>query len=66
LSAEAEQVLSAFTMGAVDFAALAANAISFGLLWAYKLATPTCAQPGYALGMMCLAIWPCFLAQRVS
>jgi Co/Zn/Cd efflux system component len=27
---------SAFTMGAVGFAALAANAASFGLLWAYR------------------------------
>ena len=27
---------SAFTMGAVGFAALAANATSFGLLWAYR------------------------------
>jgi Co/Zn/Cd efflux system component len=27
---------NAFTMGAVGFAALAANAISFGLLWAYR------------------------------
>src|SRR5262249_6681870 len=27
---------SAFTMGAVGFAALAANAVSFGLLWAYR------------------------------
>jgi Co/Zn/Cd efflux system component len=27
---------SAITMGAVGFAALAANAISFGLLWAYR------------------------------
>jgi len=26
----------AFTMGAVGFAALAANAASFGLLWAYR------------------------------
>ena len=29
---------SAFTMGAVGFAALAANAVSFGLLWAYRRA----------------------------
>jgi Co/Zn/Cd efflux system component len=28
---------SAFTMGAVGFAALAANAASFGLLWAYRV-----------------------------
>jgi hypothetical protein len=27
---------SAFTMGAVGFAALAANAAAFGLLWAYR------------------------------
>jgi len=27
---------SAFTMGAVGFAALVANAASFGLLWAYR------------------------------
>jgi Co/Zn/Cd efflux system component len=27
---------SAFTMGAVGFAALAANAVSFGLLWAHR------------------------------
>jgi Co/Zn/Cd efflux system component len=27
---------SAFTMGAVGFVALAANAVSFGLLWAYR------------------------------
>src|SRR6185437_12319841 len=27
---------SAFTMGAVGFAALAANAASFGLLWAFR------------------------------
>jgi Co/Zn/Cd efflux system component len=27
---------SAFTMGAVGFAALAANAVSFGLLWAFR------------------------------
>jgi Co/Zn/Cd efflux system component len=27
---------SAFTMGAVGFAALTANAASFGLLWAYR------------------------------
>lgn len=27
---------SAYTMGAIGFAALAANAISFGLLWAYR------------------------------
>lgn len=27
---------SAFTMGAIGFAALAANAVSFGLLWAYR------------------------------
>ena len=27
---------SAFTMGAIGFAALAANAASFGLLWAYR------------------------------
>jgi Co/Zn/Cd efflux system component len=27
---------NAFTMGAVGFAALAANAVSFGLLWAYR------------------------------
>ena len=27
---------NAFTMGAIGFAALAANAISFGLLWAYR------------------------------
>jgi Co/Zn/Cd efflux system component len=29
-------VPSAFTMGAVGFAALAANAVSFGLLWAHR------------------------------
>ncbi|MGA8929902.1 MAG: cation transporter [Pseudolabrys sp.] len=27
---------SAYTMGAIGFAALAANALSFGLLWAYR------------------------------
>jgi Co/Zn/Cd efflux system component len=27
---------SAYTMGAIGFAALAANAVSFGLLWAYR------------------------------
>jgi Co/Zn/Cd efflux system component len=27
---------NAYTMGAIGFAALAANAISFGLLWAYR------------------------------
>jgi Co/Zn/Cd efflux system component len=27
---------NAFTMGAIGFAALAANALSFGLLWAYR------------------------------
>ena len=39
---------SALTMGAVGFAALAANVASFGLLWVIVAAMRTCARHGFA------------------
>jgi hypothetical protein len=49
----------AFTMGAVGFTALAANAASFALLWGHRGATPICVRRGFARGMMFLGILPC-------
>ena len=50
---------SAFTMGAVGFAARLANAASFGLLWAYRGATPICGRLGFARRTMFSATSPC-------
>lgn len=58
-------VPEAITMGVVGFAALAANAACFGLLWAYLPVTPTCARCGSALAMTCSATWPCCLRLSV-
>jgi Co/Zn/Cd efflux system component len=54
---------SAFTMGAVGFAALAANAASFGLLWAHRGGDANM-RSAFARAMTCSATWP-FCWQRL-
>ena len=48
----------ALTIGAVGFTALAANAATFGLLWAYRGGDATCARLGFAPVTMCSATSP--------
>lgn len=52
---------SAFTMGAVGFAALVANGASFGLLWAYRGGDANMRSAWICTRNDVLAIWPCYL-----
>ena len=52
---------NAYTMGAIGFAALAANAISFGLLWAYRDGDANMRSAWICTRNDVLEIWPSFL-----
>ena len=57
---------SAYTMGAIGFAALAANALSFGRFGRIATAMPICAPHGFAPAMMYSEIWLSFLLRLAS